>query len=263
MKTRCIVSVAGLWIICVLPFLTSPALATVSLQAGDADMDLDFDQLDLVQVAVFAKYLTGQPATWEEGDWNGAPGGEPGSPPTGDGLFDQLDIIAALNNNLYLTGPYGDFTPPTVGGAAPLLPGGTVGDGQISVVFSALTGEVALDVPIGTSLTSFQLLSSSGIFTNDPAQNLGGPFDNDSIELIFKAMFGSSFTSLSFGAIADPGWSEAFLLADLSVNGTFAQGGTIIGNVDLVYQPIPAPGAILLGTIGASLVGWLRRRRTL
>lgn len=38
------------------------------LQAGDANQDLRFDQLDLVQVQIAAKYLTGQAATWGEGD---------------------------------------------------------------------------------------------------------------------------------------------------------------------------------------------------
>jgi hypothetical protein len=77
-----------------------------SLLPGDANQDFVFDQLDLVQVQQASKYLTDIPATWGEGDWNGGPGGEPGTPPAGDGRFNQLDIVAALNADIYLTGPY-------------------------------------------------------------------------------------------------------------------------------------------------------------
>jgi hypothetical protein len=87
--------------------------AVPQLQAGDANQDLEFNQLDLLQVLRARKYATGQAATWGEGDWNGAPGGTVGAPPPGDGLFNQLDAIAALAAGYWLTGPYAaQGTPP-------------------------------------------------------------------------------------------------------------------------------------------------------
>ena len=80
------------------------------LHAGDADQDFDFDQLDLVQVLSAGKYLTRQVATWGEGDWNGAFGGE-GDPPRGDGRFDQLDILLAVAEGTYLSGPHAAVFP--------------------------------------------------------------------------------------------------------------------------------------------------------
>ena len=113
-----------------------PWLAT--LEAGDADQDLDFDQFDLVRVQQAARYLTGQAATWGEGDWNGVPGGNPGDPPPGDGVFDQLDIIAALLTGGYLAGPQ-----------AALKPGGRQTDAQTSLVYNARTGQLSVDAPQG------------------------------------------------------------------------------------------------------------------
>ena len=112
--------------------VTFVGAGTPALQPGDADQDLDFDQLDLVLALVANKYLTAEPATWGQGDWNGAPGGSQGSPPPGDGRFNQLDIIAALAADKYLTGPYaamaGDFT-----AVRPLAGGGDLGN--VDVVY--------------------------------------------------------------------------------------------------------------------------------
>ena len=79
---------------------------SIALQAGDADQDFDFDQFDIVRISQGGKYLSSQVATWGDGDFDGAPGGTPGSPPPGDGVFDQLDLIAALTAGTYQTGPY-------------------------------------------------------------------------------------------------------------------------------------------------------------
>ena len=220
----------------------------VVLQAGDSDQDLDFDQLDLVQVQVANKYLSGETATWGEGDWNGTPGGSPGDPPAGDGVFDQLDIIAALDAGKYLTGPY-----------AAIQPDGQIDDSQTSIVYDAITGSLSVDAPTGAEFTSINIQSASAIFTESPAENLEGAFDNDADDNIFKATFGGSFGSLSFGQVAAPGLSREFLLDDLSVQGSLAGGGEL-GEVDLIF--VPEPSAIsLLGLVIATIMAMARRQR--
>jgi ELWxxDGT repeat protein len=67
-------------------------------QAGDANLDGQFDQSDLVAVLQAGKYITPQPAVFEEGDFNG------------DGWFNQLDIVAALETGNYLEGPYASLS---------------------------------------------------------------------------------------------------------------------------------------------------------
>jgi hypothetical protein len=87
-----------------------------ALEAGDANEDLEFNFDDIFQVLARGKYETGQPATWGEGDWDGAPGGSPGNPPTGSGEFDFDDIFASLVTGNYETGAY------ALGGDASAVP---------------------------------------------------------------------------------------------------------------------------------------------
>ena len=104
-------------------------------------------------------------------------------------------------------------------------------------------------------LTSINIDSAAGIFTGDAAQNLGGSFDNDADNNIFKATFGSSFGSLSFGNVAQPGLAEEFVLNDLTVVGSLAGGGAL-GDVDLIYVPEPETFVLLtLGLIGLIACG--------
>jgi hypothetical protein len=193
--------------------------------------------------------LTGAAATWGEGDWDAAPvaGGVPGNPPTGDGTFNQLDIIGALAPGHYLTGPY-----------AAINKGGSIGDGQTSIIYNTSTGEVGVDAPAGTDLTSVNIDSAGSIFTGDPAQNLGGSFDNDTDNNIFKATFGSSFGTLSFGNVAQAGLSEDFVANDLTVIGSLAGGGDL-GPVDLVF--IPEPSSLVLLVLATVAFCAVARRR--
>jgi hypothetical protein len=60
---------------------------------GDADLNGEFTSGDLVSVFTVGKYETGQPATWDQGDW------------TGNGVFDSGDFVTAFTDGGYELGP--------------------------------------------------------------------------------------------------------------------------------------------------------------
>lgn len=145
-------------------------------------------------------------------------------------------------------------------GLAAISGGGTAGDGQTSIVYNPATGAFGVSAPEGVGLTSINIESAGAIFTGGPAENLSGDFDIFKQDTIFKATFGSDFGTLSFGQVATTGLTEAFLLDDLTVDGSLATGGGL-GNVDLIYVPEPS-SCVLLGLGLMSLIGlaWRRNR---
>lgn len=128
-----------------------------------------------------------------------------------------------------------------------LRSGDTEGTGQASVVYDPYSGELAFHTPAGVELTSLNIDSAGSIFTGEPAQNLGGSFDNDSDNNIFKAAFGSSFGSLSFGTVAQWGLSCGFVVDDLTAVGSIDGGGDL-GDVDIVC--FPEPSTVVLAALG-------------
>ena len=129
---------------------------------------------------------------------------------------------------------------PRAPNSRPLAANGTRGDSQTSIVYDANTGELAVDAPSDTELTSIGIESSAGIFTGSRAQNLGGQFDEARSHNIFKVVFAESFGSLSLGNVAPREVTEEFMRNDLSVVGSIV-GGDGLGDVDLIYVQSSKP----------------------
>jgi hypothetical protein len=219
-----------------------PAVDTIV--PGDANVDGSFDHLDLIQVLQAGKYLSGEPATWGEGDWDGGPGGYPGEPPEGDGVFDQEDIVVALQAGAYLSGPY-----------AAILRGGLRGDEQTSIIYDTRTGEIAVESPASREVTVINVDSAASIFTGLPEPSDWTWWDSSPDNNLFLNTH-DGFRYHSFGNAAQPGLREDFIANDLTVVGGLAGGGGL-GTVDLIF--IPEPSSLLLALVAIiALLHWRR-----
>ena len=136
---------------------------------------------------------------------------------------------------------------------------GEIGDEQTSIVYNPADGSLGVDAPAGTDLTSINIDSAALGFNTANVNHaaFNGSFDNVAANNLFKATFGSSFPSVSFGVgVMAAGLSFDQVAGDLTAVGSLAGGGDL-GAVDLIW--LPEPSSLLLALLG--IVGLLHWRR--
>ena len=194
----------------------------IPLQPGDANQDYFFDEADLIQVAKAGRFENGA-ASWNQGDWDAAPGGAPLNPPTGNGRFDAADLDAAVESNKYRVGAYSHDALAPYSETRPMRLG--LGDADLVLSYKPSTGELHV-TNHGGPLSAFQLQSHAGQLITDEITGFDGRFDFATPESIFTFDLTGS-TPIDLGAILPSGLDWADVFYDLQIDGARLEGGSL------------------------------------
>lgn len=222
---------------------------------GDTNGDRRFDAVDVQRILSCDTFPNLRAADWTCGDFVGEMIQGRYSPP--DRRCDGLDIQAIMATALYpyLDRPYDDPDCLKQNAAATADPPAAAAELLLYPEGHELAGTLMID-PDGLTINGYVIRSESGIFTGQPANNLGW-FQEDADGQISGNMGFELIGEHSLGAVV--GRLSLNPVEDLTFTYTI-QGvpGTFVGNLAMV----PEPSTLILlamGAVGLLAYAWRTR----